>query len=111
MLSAGTSHNLPVRFGPRNFLNDSIFNDPLQVVAHMAFSKRVALRIISTSANSCELWKCGKEPLQCSSLGQLPNFDLGVESYSSTLLRELRDVVKADMCLGNFDASNCWTAS
>jgi hypothetical protein len=85
--------------------HDNGFSNPLQV-AHMAFLKRI-LKIKSTSANWCVLRECAQEPLHfiywfrsavkfCSRM---------VHSNSNTL----RDVMKADISLGNSGASKCWT--
>jgi hypothetical protein len=85
--------------------HDNVFSNPLQV-AHMAFKKRI-LGIKSTSANWCVLYKCTQEPLQFYWFGSAVKFwNRMVDSKSNTL----RDVMKADISLGNSGASNCWTA-
>ena len=84
--------------------HDKGFSNPLQV-AHMAFLKR-NLGIKFTSANWCVLQECAQEPLQfywCRSAVKFWNRI--VDSNSNTL----RDVMKADISLGNSGASNFWT--
>ena len=84
--------------------HDNGFSNPLQV-AHMAFLKRI-LGIKSTSANWCVLRECAQEPLQFYWFRSAVKFcNRMVDSNSNTL----RDVIKADISLGNSGASNCWT--
>ena len=60
----------------------------------------------STSANWCVLRECAQEPLQFHWFRSAVKFwNRMVNSNSNTL----RDVMKADIPLGNSDASNCWT--
>jgi len=95
---------MPVRFGLRDFWSMTMVLQPLQV-AHMAFLRRI-LGTNYTSANWCVLQECAQEPLQfywCRSAVKFWNRI--VDSNSNTL----RDVMKADISLGNSGASNCWT--
>jgi hypothetical protein len=85
--------------------HDNGFSNPLQV-AHMAFLKRI-LGIKSTSANWCVLRECAQEPLHFIYWfrSAVKFWNRMVDSNSNTL----RDVMKADIFLGNSGASNCWT--
>ena len=97
---------MPVRFGLRSFwsMHENGFSNPLQV-AHMAFLERI-LGIKSTSANWCVLQECAQEPLQFYWFRSAVKFlNRMVDSNSNTL----RDVMKANISLGNSGASNCWT--
>ena len=82
--------------------HDNGFSNPLQV-AHMVFLKRIK----STSANWCVLRECEQEPLHFYWFRSAVKFwNRMVDSNSNTL----RDVMKADISLGNSGASNCWTS-
>ena len=82
--------------------HDNGFSNPLQVV-HMAFLKRI-LEIKSTSANWV-LRECAQEPLQFYSFrSAAKSWNRMVNSKSNTL----RDMMIADISLGNSGASNCW---
>jgi hypothetical protein len=84
--------------------HDNGFSNPLQV-AHIAFLKR-NLGKKSTSANWCVLQECTQEPLQFYWFRSAVNvWNRMVDSNSITL----RDVMKADISLGNSGASDCWT--
>ena len=85
--------------------HDNGFSNPLQV-AHMAFFKRI-LGVKPTSANWCVLRECAQELLQFYWFRSAVKFrNRIVDSNSNTL----RDVMKADISLGNSGASNCWTS-
>ena len=72
----------------------------------MAFLSKRVLRIKSTSANWCVLRECAQEPLQFYWFRSAVKFwNRMVDSNSNTL----RDVMKADISLGNSGAFICWT--
>ena len=83
--------------------HDNGFSNPLQV-AHMAFLKRI-LGIKST-ANWCVIRECAQEPLQFYWFRSAVKFWNRMVYLNSNTLR---DVMKADISLGNSGASNCWT--
>ena len=85
--------------------HDNAFSNPLQV-AHMAFLKRI-LRTKSTSANWSVLRECVQEPLRFYWFRSAVKFWNRMVDYSNS--NTLRDVMKADISLGNSGASNCWT--
>ena len=71
----------------------------------MAFLKRI-VGIKSTSANWCVLPECAQEPLQFYWFRSAIKFwNRMVDSNSNSL----RDVMKADISIGNSGAFNCWT--
>ena len=71
----------------------------------MAFLKRI-LGIKSTSANWCVLRDCAQEPLHFYWFRSAIKFWNRMVVWNSNTLR---DVMKADISLGNSGASNCWT--
>jgi hypothetical protein len=73
-------------------------------VAHMAFLKKILGTY--SSANWCVLRECTQEPLQIYWFRSAVKFwNRMVDSNSNTL----RDVMEADISLGNAGASKCWT--